>query len=150
MIQISYSLESEDLSCSICYDTVNTPYFVCIECIAKCKRTCPICITSKVFHNKLLEKHIKHQMVSCSNQDCPVMVFEWSQQDHLMKCPFKQFILLTLLNNCNLFFLLKGIMIKYPFVSICIYFSIREYHHIASIPMKDTLISLSLTSNCTF
>lgn len=70
MIQITYNLERDSI-CSICYDTVYTPliqcsnanHFVCIECITKCKRNCPQCGTSKVFHNKLLEKHIKDQMV---------------------------------------------------------------------------------------
>ena len=90
MIQVTYNLEREDLICSICYDTVSTPliqcqnanHFVCFGCIIKCNRNCPQCRTSKVFHNKQLEKHIKDQMVNCSNEACPKLLFDWAVQEH--------------------------------------------------------------------
>src|SRR4051812_34388787 len=99
MIQVSYNLEREDLICSICHDTVYTPliqcqnanHFVCFGCIAKCKRNCPQCRTSKVFHNKQLEKHIKDQMVNCCNEGCPSVLFDWALQEHLELCPYKQY-----------------------------------------------------------
>jgi hypothetical protein len=99
MIQITYNLEREDLICSICYDTVytlliqciNANHFVCKECITKLKRNCPQFRTSKVFHNKLLEKYINDQMVCCSNEGCPKMLFNWSIQDHLKVCPYQQY-----------------------------------------------------------
>ena len=73
MIQINYNLERNDLNCLICYETVTTPllqcpyshHFVCYTCFTKSKRNCPVCITSKLYHNKLLEKSIKDQMVPC-------------------------------------------------------------------------------------
>lgn len=57
----------------------------------KCKRNCPVCRTSKVFHNKQLEKHIKDQMVNCSNEGCPRMLFDWAIQEHLAMCPYNQY-----------------------------------------------------------
>ena len=99
MIQVTYNLERDDLICSICYDTVSTPliqcqnanHFVCFGCIMKCKRSCPQCRTSKVFHNKQLEKHIKDQMVNCSYEGCQKMLFQWAVQEHIEMCPYKQY-----------------------------------------------------------
>jgi hypothetical protein len=86
-IQVTYNLERDDLICSICYDTVSTS--VCFSCIMKCKRSCPQCRTSKLFHNKQLEKHIKDQMVNCSYEGCQKMLFKWAVQEHIEMCSYK-------------------------------------------------------------
>ena len=99
MIQVNYNLERDDLIFSICYDTITTPliqcqnanHFECFECIIKCKRNCPQCRTSKVFHNKQLEKLVKDQMVKCSNEGCPKMLFDWVIQEHLEVCPYQKY-----------------------------------------------------------
>ena len=100
MIHVNYDIERNDLICSICYETVTTPliqcsnanHFVCFDCIIiNRNRNCPQCRTSKVFHNRLLEKYIKEQMVPCTNDGCLKTLFDWAVQEHDKICPFKQY-----------------------------------------------------------
>ena len=99
MIQIQYNLERDDFKCLICYETVTTPFlqcqyshhFVCFNCCSKSKRNCPVCITSKLYHNKLMEKSIKDQMVPCPSEECPAMMFNWSIDELLHNCKYKKY-----------------------------------------------------------
>jgi hypothetical protein len=53
----------------------------------KSSKNCPICQVSKVFHNVLLEKQLKNQMVKCNNEGCKKQLFHWNKDEHLLYCP---------------------------------------------------------------
>jgi len=85
-IQITYELQKSDLQCCICYDDISPPiiqcssgnYFVCHSCKQKINSKCPICRTSKLFHNQLLEKRLSSYFEPCGYSKCNKKVFKWS------------------------------------------------------------------------
>ncbi|KAJ3322695.1 hypothetical protein HDV06_002746 [Boothiomyces sp. JEL0866] len=54
----------------------------------KYSRDCPMCKVSRVYHNLLLEKQLKNQMVKCGNEGCKRQLFQWSKDEHQSECPY--------------------------------------------------------------
>ena len=54
-----------------------------------------MCKVSRVYHNVLLEKQLKNQMVKCGNEGCKRQLnegckrqlFQWSKDEHQSECP---------------------------------------------------------------
>ena len=98
-VEVTYKLHSKDLECCICYDVITTPiiqclsggsYFVCSTCLVKSNKHCPICRSSKLFHNIQLERNIKGQMIPCQYKDCPRLLFsKWAKDEHEENCLYK-------------------------------------------------------------
>ena len=99
-VTIHQTLSKVELSCIICYDQVQPPllhcanayHFICATCSDKTRRSsklrkCAIC-KSAVFHNKLLEQHLKDQMYKCLNAGCNQYLFNWSIDEHRHECIF--------------------------------------------------------------
>ena len=97
-IDVTFQINSENTNCPICYSIVTTPllqchnalHFVCLLCFKKCRRKgyCPQCQTSRIFHNKFLERTIRHQTRVCTNEGCKVSLFPWDEE-HENHCRFK-------------------------------------------------------------
>ena len=95
-ISIQYDLSKEDLICSVCLDEITFPviqctngnHFVCLTCFRELHRKCPVCRTSRLFHNKFLQTKLEPSMVSCSNQNCDKKVLPWSKESHLAICKY--------------------------------------------------------------
>lgn len=98
-INVTFRLDDENTQCPICFSTVttpliqcfNAPHFVCLTCFKKCRRKgyCAQCRTTRLFHNKFLERSIKHQMRACINEGCSVFLFPWDEE-HENECRYKQ------------------------------------------------------------
>ncbi len=58
-----------------------------MTCMLKYSRNCPMCKVSRVYHNVLLEKQLKNQMVKCGNEGCKRQLFQWSKDEHQSECP---------------------------------------------------------------
>ena len=97
-IDVTFRMNSENTTCPICYSTVTTPllqchnalHFVCLTCFQKCHRKgyCAQCQTSRLFHNKFLERTIRQQMRECKNEGCTLLLFLWDNE-HENDCRFK-------------------------------------------------------------
>ena len=97
-IDVTFRMNSENTTSPICYSTVTTPllqchnalHFVCLTCFKKCHRKgyCAQCQTSRLFHNKFLERTIRHQMRACMNEGCSLLLFPWDSE-HERECRFK-------------------------------------------------------------
>lgn len=97
-IDVTSRMNSENTTCPICYLTVTTPFlqchntlhFVCLTCFKKCRRKgyCAQCQTSRIFHNKFLERSIRHQMRACCHEGCTLLLFPWDDE-HEKECRFK-------------------------------------------------------------
>ena len=95
---VTYQINNDNTTCSICYSTVTTPllqchnalHFVCLMCFKKCRRKgyCPQCQTSRIFHNRFLERITRHQMRACMNEGCRLLLLPWDEQ-HENDCRFK-------------------------------------------------------------
>ena len=89
-INISFNVNAEDLICSICYSTVTTPlihchnshHFVCLGCLSKSTKKCPICVTTRVFHDVLYFGLV----IKCSHQGCCKFCFAWALEEHQSEC----------------------------------------------------------------
>ena len=77
-IQITYEFQKSELECCICYDDISPPiiqcssgnHSVCDSCKQKIHSKCPICRTSKLFHNQLLEKQLSSCFEPCGYSKC--------------------------------------------------------------------------------
>lgn len=49
---------------------------------------CAQCQTSRIFHNKFLERTIRHQLRVCENEGCTLLLFPWDEE-HERECRFK-------------------------------------------------------------
>jgi len=96
-IQITYELQKSELECCICYDDISPPiiqcssgnHFVCHPCKQKINSKCPICRTSKLFHNQLLEKQLTSYFEPCGYSKCNKRVFKWSVEQHSKSCYYQ-------------------------------------------------------------
>ena len=97
-IDVTFRMNRDNTTCPICYSTVTTPllqfhnalHFVCLTCFKKCHRKgyCAQCQTSRIFHNKFLERTIRQQMRVCINEGCTLILFPWDEE-HENDCRFK-------------------------------------------------------------
>ena len=60
-------------------------HFVCESCRNQMKRNCPVCRTSKLFHNQFLEKSLF--FTKCDY--CPRRLFPWSIESHHQQCIYQ-------------------------------------------------------------
>ena len=95
-VQVRYEIEKQDLNCLICFNIITTPlihcsnsnHFVCLTCLSLSRKICPICRSSRLFHDSFLERTLKEQMTECPNNGCQRFLFEWGQDQHLSECPY--------------------------------------------------------------
>jgi hypothetical protein len=93
-ITVKYNLSKTDLICCVCLECISLPiiqcssgnHFVCKDCHQKINGKCPVCRTSRLFHNQHLERVVADQMVSCTNIDCKEKVFKWGLEEHVEDC----------------------------------------------------------------
>ena len=98
MLQVNYLIEQVDTKCPICLINVTTPliqcqngtHFICFDCLRKCSKKSCHC-SGRYYHNKFLERLIKHEMVSCHNEKCPTLSFKWAIDEHKRDCIFNEF-----------------------------------------------------------
>ena len=92
-ITVCYELQQQDLQCCVCFEDMAPPliqcstgnHFVCESCRVQMKRNCPVCRTSKLFHNQFLEKSIT--FTKCDY--CPRRLFSWSIESHQKQCIYQ-------------------------------------------------------------
>ena len=85
-LTVNYELSQNDLQCCICLQDLTFPliqcstgnHFVCDICRKKTTRNCPVCRTSKLYHNEFLERHLQNQVTECKNKLCKLKMFEWT------------------------------------------------------------------------
>ena len=95
-IQVRYEIEKQDLNCLICLNIMTTPlihcsnssHFVCLTCLSLSRKVCPICRSSRLFHDSFLEQTLKGQMSECSNEGCQRLLFKWGIEQHVSECPY--------------------------------------------------------------
>ena len=95
-IQVRYEIEKQDLNCVICFNIMTTPlihcsnsnHFVCLTCLSLSRKVCPVCRSSRLFHDSFLERTLKEQMSKCSNEGCQRVLFDWGIEQHLTDCPY--------------------------------------------------------------
>ena len=98
MLQVTYLIEPVDTKCPICLFNVTTTliqcqngtHFICFDCLRKCSKKSCHC-SGLLYHNKFLERLIKHEMVACHNDKCPILSFKWAIDEHRKNCIFNEF-----------------------------------------------------------
>lgn len=96
-LTVNYELSQNDLQCCICLQDLTFPliqcstgnHFVCDICRKKTTRNCPVCRTSKLYHNEFLERHLQNQVTECKNKLCKLKMFEWTVDTHAEICIFQ-------------------------------------------------------------
>ena len=76
-VSINYKMNKSNFTCCIFLDDVSLFIIrcftgnctVCIKYKETLKRNCLICRTSKLIHNRFLEKHLESYEIECTNQN---------------------------------------------------------------------------------
>lgn len=96
-LTVNYELNQNDLQCCICLQDLTYPifqcttgnHFVCDICRRKTNRNCPVCRTSRIYHNEFLERHLQSQVTECKNKLCNMKMFEWTVNTHAELCIYQ-------------------------------------------------------------
>lgn len=93
-INISLSLNKNDLICCICHESLTKKIYQCVNCnhymCGTCdlkyqKNECPICsFKSRYVRNIHFEEQLKNHLKSCTNIGCNEKLFKWDNEHYCL------------------------------------------------------------------
>jgi hypothetical protein len=99
MTDITIKLDASVYKCCVCVEniiaTINTcmnSHSICNKCTVEIKKRgpikCPLCRTTEISRNYMLEKAVSSLMKICDNKECNVKVYESDMKEHLELCEY--------------------------------------------------------------
>ena len=99
MTDITIKLDASVYKCCVCVEniitTINTcmnNHSICNKCTIEIKKRgpikCPLCRTTEISRNYILEKAVASLIKKCDNKECNTKVYESDMKEHLELCEY--------------------------------------------------------------